>query len=179
MKRIFVVAIAAAALLVGAAYSGHLRAHAENTVDAQLSQAIAKLSDEQKAALLVLVKGIVEAKPAGESPAEAAMKTIAAFIKAAEAGDVDAMMAQVSEKFNHYEVGGKADYRAYMDGVKTEGMLEDIKGSMEDAKAEVKGDTVKVYPVELEGIFGTVTFEFDLKNDGDKWRIVGLDMTGV
>lgn len=178
MKQILAACMAVALIAAGAVFSSGRTASADANMDTALSAAIAKLNDEQKAALLVLVKGIVEAQ-SSESPAEGAMKTVSAYVKAAEAADLETLMDQVSENFNHYEVGTKSGYRAFLENVKADGMLEDISGNIEDAKAEVEGDTVKVYPVELEGIFGTVTLEFELKNEGGTWRIVGLDMSGV
>lgn len=145
----------------------------------ELTKAIAQLNPEQKAALLVIVKGIVDAKGAKASPTEGAMKTVATYVKATEDGDIDAAMACFSEKFDHYELGDKSGLRAFFEGAEAEGMLEDISGTTEDAEAEVDGDTVTVYPVEMEGIFGTVTFEFELKDEGGEWKIVTLDMTGV
>lgn len=149
------------------------------TADSNLSTTIAKLSPERKAAVLVLVNGIVAATAPQESPEEGAMKTVKAYVKAAEDADVDTLMAQISENFNHYEAGDKAGLKAFVDGVKAEGMLEDIAGNTADAKTTVEGDVVTVHPVELEGLFGTVTYEFQLKKEGDTWKIVGFDMSGV
>ncbi len=153
-----------------------LFATADNHGDDELTQAIAQLNAEQKAALLVLVKGIVDTKA---SPKDEAMKTVTAYVKAAEEGDTEKLLACFSEDFEHYDLGNKAGLRAFIEGVEAEGMLEDISGNVDDAEAEVDGDTVTVYPVELEGIFGTVTYEFELKAEGGEWKIVGFDMTGV
>ncbi len=159
-------------------FTGALNATADNHESDELTQAIAQLNAEQKAALLVLVKGIVEAKAPAVSPKEGAMKTVAAYVKAAEEGDIDSLLACFSEEFDHYELGDKAGLRKFIEGVEAEGMLEDITGTTEEAEAEVDGETVTVYPVELEGIFGTVTYEFELKAEGDAWKIVAFEMTG-
>ena len=145
----------------------------------ELTAAISQLSVEQKAALLVLVKGIVDAKAPNLTPEEGAMKTVSAYVKAAEAGDIDGLLACFSEDFDHYELGDKAGLRKFIEGVEAEGMLEDITGDFKDAKAEVEGEKVTVYPVELEGIFGTVTYEFELKAEGGEWKIIAFEMTGV
>ena len=166
-------------LTLSLALGGALSASAAHHEDGELSKAIAQLNAEQKAALLVLVKGIVDAKAPQESPTDGAMKTIKAYVKAAEEGDIDALIACFSDDFDHYELGDKAGLRAFIEGVEAEGMLEDITGNTDDAEAEVDGDTVTVYPVELEGIFGTVTYEFELKMEGGAWKIVGFDMQGV
>lgn len=155
------------------------RSAAEESVEASLTTAIQKLNDEQKAALLVLVNGIVAATAAQETPAEGAMKTVKAYVKAAEDMDVDALMAQISEHFTHEQVADKAALRAFVEEYKTEGKLEDITGNVADAKTTVTGDQVTVYPVELEGLFGTITYDFRLKKEGDTWKIVGFDMTGL
>jgi len=148
-------------------------------LDAELQATVAQLTPEQKSALLVIVKGLLQAAAPQESPEEGAMKTVEAYVKAAETLDIDILMAQVSDQFNHHEVGDKAALRGWIEQYKTEGMLEDIKGNTAEAKTEVDGDVVTVYPVEMEGLFGTVTYEFKLKKDGDAWKIVGFDMTGV
>ena len=169
----------AAVLAAGAVFAGGTLVNAQDSVDTELSTAITKLNPEQKAALLVLVNSIVQAATPQESPEDGAMKTVKAYVKAAEDADVEGLMAQISDSFNHYEVGDKAALRGFVDQVKTEGMLEDITGNTEEAKTKVEGDIVTVYPVELEGIFGTVTYEFKLKKEGDTWKIVGFDMAGV
>jgi len=188
MKKYLIVCLLAATLATGAIFTSLLtvsaaplidpNAVAIEGVDLDLVNAIAKLNDEQKAALLVLVKGIVEAR-SSESPEEGAMKTVAAYVAAAETADLEALMMQVSEDFSHYQAGTKSGYRTFLENVKAEGMLEDISGNLEEAKATVEGDRVKVSPVELEGIFGTVTLELELKNEDGTWRIVGLVMSEV
>ncbi len=179
MKSSYTHFAVSAVLAVAAIFTGGALVNAQDSVDTELSTAITKLTAEQKAALLVLVNSIVQSAGPQESPEEGAMKTVKAYVKAAEDADVEGLMAQISDNFNHYEVGDKAALRGFVDQVKTEGMLEDITGNTEEAKTEVEGDIVTVYPVELEGIFGTVTYEFKLKKEGDTWKIVGFDMTGV
>lgn len=166
-------------LAAGAVFAGGALVNAQDKVDAELAAAITKLNAEQKAALLVLVNGIVQGNAPQESPEEGAMKTVKAYVKAAEDADVEGLMAQISDHFNHYEVGDKAALRGFVEQIKTEGKLEDIRGNTADAKTEVEDDVVTVYPVELEGIFGTVTYEFKLKKEGDSWKIVGFDITGI
>lgn len=179
MKKLCAVCAAALLLALGAVSTGNAGARADTTVEAELSEAIGQLNAEQKAALLVLVKSIVDAEAGKESPAAGAMKTVNAYVKAAEAADIDGLMEQFSDNFSHYEVGDKIGYRNFLEGVKADGMLEDITGFTGDAKAEVSGDTVTVHPVDLEGLFGTVTMEFELKQEGKTWKIVGMDMQGV
>ena len=179
MKSSYTHLIVAAMLAAGATFAGGALVNAQDSVESELSTAITKLSPEQKAALLVLVNGIVQATGPQESPEEGAMKTVKAYVKAAEDADVEGLMAQISDNFSHYEVGDKAALRGFVDQVKTEGMLEDITGNTAEAKSEIEGEIVSVYPVELEGIFGTVTYEFKLKKEGESWKIVGFDMTGV
>lgn len=169
----------AAALALALVLIPAYRPTAEETVEAALTAAIQKLNEEQQAALLVLVNGIVAAAATHESPEAGAMKTVKAYVKAAEDMDVDALMAQISEQFTHEEVADKAALRAFVEQFKTEGKLEDITGNVEAAKTTVTGDEVTVYPVELEGLFGTITYDFRLKKEGDAWKIVGFDMTGL
>lgn len=176
MNRILAAGAAITILALGAVFMNV--ANAEESVDAELTASIAQLNPEQKAALLVLVKSIVDAQVT-ESPTEGAMKTVAAYVKAAEEANIEILMDQISNDFSHYEVGDKLGYQNFLEQAKAEGYLEDIMGNIEDAKAEVDGDTVTVYPVELEGLFGTGILEFELKKEGDVWKITSLEMTGV
>lgn len=166
-------------LAAGAIFTGGALVSAQDKVDTELAAAITQLTPEQKTALLVLVNGIVRANAPQESAEEGAMKAVKAYVKAAEDADVEALMAQISENFSHNEVGNKAALRGFVDQLKTEGKLEDIRGNAAEAKTEVEDGVVTVYPVELEGIFGTVTYEFKLKKEGESWKIVGFEMTGV
>lgn len=166
-------------LTLALALGGSLTVSAAHHEGDELTKAIAQLNADQKAALLVLVNGIVEAKAPMVSPTEGAMKTVSAYVEAAESGDIDGLLNCFAEDFSHYELGDKAGLRTFIEGVEAEGMLEDISGDTDDAEAEVDGDTVTVYPVELEGIFGTVTYEFTLKAEGNAWKIIGFEMTGV
>ena len=56
----------------------------------------------------------------------------------------------------------------------------DVKIITDDTEFEREGDTVTVYPVDVEGDFGSVTLEFEaqLEEDG-AWRIIGLDISGI
>lgn len=175
----FIPYVLAPVLALTLALAGALTPVFAGQEDDELTAAIAQLSAEQKSALLVLVKGIVDAKATQLSPEDGAMKTVAAYVKAAESGDIDGLLGCFSETFDHYELGDKSGLRTFIEGVEAEGMLEGITGNIKDAEATVKGDTVIVYPVELEGIFGTVTYEFEMKSEGGDWKIVAFEMTGV
>ena len=174
LQRIVAPMLALILVLGGAVYAA-----ADSHEGDELGKAIAQLSAEQKAALLVLVNGIVAAKAPAVSPKEGALNTVKAYVKAAEEGDIEGLINCFSDSFDHYELGDKNGLKKFLEGVEAEGMLEDISGNTDDAEAEVDGDTVTVYPVELEGLFGTVTYEFELKEEGGEWKIVAFDMTGV
>ncbi len=59
------------------------------------------------------------------------------------------------------------------------GYLEDLEVYMDDAEAEVDGEEVIVYPIEIMGAFGSVTFELVFQEKDGAMKIVGLDASGI
>lgn len=168
---------------------------AADDITKKLQDRIATLSTEQQAALLLLLNqlgggdGEAAAAPAAEAaPAateksveELAKEGVQSWVDAAKKGDIDGMMSFVSEDFEHYEYGDKAGLRDFLQQAQDMGYLEDLSASMEDTEIENEDDgTVILYPVDIEGMFGALTFEFVLKKEDDgKYRMVGMDVSGL
>ncbi len=165
-------------------------------VTADLQKKVSELSTEQQAALLLLLDqlaaqgGGAAAAPAAAAPAEAAAApaadpkaackaVIEQFAAAAAKEDMDGMMAVFSDSFEHYQYGDKAGVKEFLQQSADMGYLEGIEFSMEDAEFEVDGETLSVYPVDVEGSFGSITFEYVLKKEGDAWKIVEFDASGL
>lgn len=153
----------------------------------KLQDRIAGLSTEQQAALLLLLNELGgsggEAAPAAEEKSldELAKEGVQAWVDNAGKGDIDGMMSWVSEDFEHYEYGDKAGLQDFLQQALDMGYLEELEASMEDTEIEQEDDgTVILYPVDIEGMFGALTFEFVMKKEDDgKYRMIGMDVSGL
>lgn len=88
------------------------------------------------------------------------------------AQDIDSMVAYYSEDFESDQGGGKEEMRAFLQGAKEQGFLEDIQVDMSNLVIEVEGDTATAKPIDLEGAFGALTVEFDLEKRDGQWVVV-------
>ncbi|MCC6699028.1 MAG: hypothetical protein IT365_25620 [Candidatus Hydrogenedentes bacterium] len=92
-----------------------------------------------------------------------------------ETKDLAKIGLTVSEEFNHYEYGNKAQMLSAVDGMFKDGTLSGAKVSLETAETKIEGDAATVYPVEMSFASGSVTIEFNLKKEADgQWRAIGM-----
>lgn len=122
---------------------------------------------------------VVEPVAPEVAPEEGVKAAIQSWIDGTKAQDLDALMSAYSDDFTHYEYGDKAGIRDFMMQARDMGYLEGVEGSMEDAKVEVSGDKATIYPVELMGAFGAITFEYTLKKEEAGWKIISFDASGL
>ena len=105
------------------------------------------------------------------------------IIESGKKGDLDAVMAIVSEEFEHPEVGGKEDLKDFLQNAIDMGYIEtyaeDVEFDFSDAELEQDGDEISVYPVALSSAMGSVTLEFVAKWENGKWMITTLEVEGV
>lgn len=183
----FVSFFASAAVIMGVVLSAAAPASAD--VADELKAKIESMSTEQQAALLLLLSqlGSAEAAPSGDAaaaatpadPKEAVKAVIKKFADSAAKGDLEGMLSVFSENFEHYQYGDKKGVGEFLQQSADMGYLEGIEFNMDDAEFEEDGDTISVYPVDVEGSFGSVTFEYILKNEGGEWKIVEFDASGL
>ena len=187
--------ISRAALGLGVAAAFAQPVFADVTED--LQKHVAELSTEQQAALLLLLDQLAgpdaapaaaPAEAAAAAPAEAApamddnaavKAVVEKFGTSAAKEDMEGMMSVFSDSFEHYQYGDKAGVKEFLQQSADMGYLEGIEFSMEDAEFEKDGETISVYPVDVEGSFGSITFEYVLKKEGDAWKIVEFDASGL
>ena len=170
-------------------------AQAEGPLTAQLNEKIAKLTAEQQAALLLLLNtttGAAPAEAAAAAPADPAaapdpktalMDGIKNILVAAKAENLDAVMAFISDSFEHPQLGDKAGLKEFLQGAVDMGYIEmyadDTTVSTEDVEFEQDGEEMIIYPVDVEGPWGSATLEFVAKMEGGMWKIVGVDASGI
>lgn len=125
------------------------------------------------------------AAPAAAPAAEAAKPEDAILAKATEfmgkvaAKDLDGAMAAVSDKFEHYEYGSKDELKSFLEEAKGSGYLDDLKVIMDDVEVKIEGDKAVVYPVDVEGLFGSFTLELTCTKEGDTWMLTTMDIFGI
>jgi len=132
-------------------------------------------------------KGKGKVKAAEEAPAtapapkpeEAILTQAKVFLDKLAAKELDAAMAAVSDKFEHYEYGSKAELRSFLDEAVQAGYVDDLKIITDDTEVKIEGDKAVIYPVDVEGLFGSFTLELTCQKEGDSWMVSTLDIFGI
>ncbi len=107
------------------------------------------------------------------------MAGVALFTTKLAEQDIEGALVGVSDDFDHYEFGDKEGLLDFLQQAVDMGYLEDIEVSTEDAEVEIDGDEATVYPVDVEGAFGSVTLEFILEKIDGIWSVTSLDASGI
>ncbi len=89
--------------------------------------------------------------------------------------NLDRFIATFSEDFSSSQGGGKAEIGDFIGGAMEQGYLEGVEVNVEDAEIKIEGDTATASPVELDGVFGVMTFGVTLKKEDGTWRIIGME----
>ena len=163
-------------------------AHAEDaSLTAKLHAMVDQLNTEQQAALYLLLTSLTGSAQAA-APAAAAEADLPAqfadylakFLEAARSENVDALMAMVSKDFYQRDVGDKDSLRGMLENVIDMGYIEtygeDIEFITDDAEFELEGDTLTVYPVDIETPMGGVTVEIIAQREDGAWKISGVEV---
>jgi len=114
-----------------------------------------------------------------EKPEESILSQAKVFLNKLAAKELDAAMAAVSEKFEHYEYGSKAELRSFLDEAVQAGYVDDLKIITDDTEVKIEGDKAVIYPVDVEGLFGSFTLELTCQKEGDSWMVSTLDIFGI
>jgi len=119
------------------------------------------------------------APAAAVKPEDAIMERVMVFLNKLADKDLDGAMAAVADDFEHYDFKTKADLRAFLDDAIATGYLDDIEIKTEDAEIKIDGNKATVYPVDIEGTFGTVTLELVGELRDGKYMLTTLDAFGI
>ncbi|HOH29091.1 MAG TPA: hypothetical protein PLC40_05415 [Candidatus Hydrogenedentes bacterium] len=124
-------------------------------------------------------EGAAPAAAPVEKPEESILSQAKVFLNKLAAKELDAAMAAVSEKFEHYEYGSKAELRSFLDEAVQAGYVDDLKIITDDTEVKIEGDKAVIYPVDVEGLFGSFTLELTCQKEGDSWMVSTLDIFGI
>ncbi len=113
------------------------------------------------------------------SPEEEIMAGVKQFTGKLGEGDIAAAMAAVDPEFSHYEYGDREGLQMFLEQAKEMGYLDGLEITLGDAEVEMDGDKATVYPVDIEGNFGSATLEFTIEKKDGTWVLTGLDVYGI
>jgi hypothetical protein len=149
----------------------------------QLQEKVAALSTEQQAALYLLLSQLTdgEAAPAvaEASPEEIITEGIQNFFEAAKVGDDETLLSFFSEDFRHFMFGDREGLKGYLADARGMGYLDGIEVDMSYAEFKEEDGKITVYPVDVQGSFGLITFEYVLRPEDGTWRVIELDVEGL
>ena len=126
--------------------------------------------------LVVLVFAVVfcgcQTPVKGPSDKELINTTMTEWKAAFEARDLDRLMAVFSDNYISSTGGGKVAMRERMAGAIERGSLDNVEVKIQNAKLTLVGETATFGPVEITSDRGTLTIEYTLQREGDKWLII-------
>ena len=124
-----------------------------------------------------------KAAAAAEAPAEesdaAILEQAMFFLNKVAAKDLDAALSAVSDKFEHYEYGTKEELRLFLDQAILMGYLDDLKIITDDTEVKKEDGKVVIYPIDVEGLFGSFTLELTCHKEDGKWMVTTMDVFGI
>jgi len=127
---------------------------------------------------LLAVAGCASAP--SKSPEEQIRETVAKWTATLQQQDVDGCMSYFSEQFTNYSWGDKEGAREFIQDAKDTGLLEGLEISTDAMEITFDGpDRARVYPIDITGSFGTLTFDATVVKEKDGWKVIGLSAPGL
>ena len=108
----------------------------------------------------------------GVSDEDAIQAIVDNAMTALKAGDIDTMVAAYdADTFESDQGGGIAETKEFLQGAKEQGFLDGIEVDTSNLAITVDGTSASAKPIDLEGAFGTLTLEFELKKIDGTWKV--------
>lgn len=148
-------------------------------IDAAIEEVGAALSGAAPCPMAAPCPATAGDAAAAASPEEMIMTGVEEFTGMLAGGDIAGAMEAVDPEFSHYEYGDREGLQMFLEQAKEMGYLDGLEISLEDAEVEVEGEKATVYPVDIEGNFGSATLEFTLGAKDGTWVMTGLDVYGI
>lgn len=96
-------------------------------------------------------------------------------VQAIKAKDYEVFSKNVSESFYSSAVGDRNDLLKYLKNAEEIGFLDGIEIDLSQAAIVVEGATATVDPVYADGVFGSLTLNFEGAKENGTWVITGLE----
>lgn len=120
---------------------------------------------------LVALSGCASYGGGGLSDEEMISNLVADSMTALKAGDIDGMLVSYASDYQS-DQGSLDDQRSFLEGAKEQGFLDDIATNTDAMEIAVDGNSATAGPVDLEGVFGTLSVTYELEKRDGKWLIV-------
>jgi len=127
----------------------------------------------------VLFVGCATGSQKSVTPEEEISVQLEKWSEAMVSKDIDSIMALFSDKFAHYAWENKEGARTFIEEAIDLGYLDDVKVILDDAAIKVDGDVGSIYPVDLEGAFGSLSMELIVGHENGTWLLTGMDAPGL
>lgn len=116
---------------------------------------------------------------AAAKPEESVLDKAKVFLNKLAEKDLATAMTAVSENFEHYEYGSKAELKSFLEEAIQAGYIDDLKIITDDAEVKIEGDKAVLYPIDVEGLFGSFTLELTGQKEDGKWMVTSMDIFGI
>jgi len=111
----------------------------------------------------------------GLSDEEQVKKQMQEAVQAIQAKNYDVFSKNVSESFYSSAVGDRNDLLKYLKNADEMGFLDGIEIDLSQAEIVIEGTTGTVDPVYADGVFGSLTLNFEGAKENGVWVITGLE----
>ena len=162
----------------------HAQAEASADAKTKLHALVDELTPGQQEAVYQMIvqfrQGPSKAARREMDPFSRFKQRFSSYIKAANDGDIDGMMAFYSEDFDSPRFGDKDGYRDFLSSAADMGMLDGLEGNTDDASLELLSDgTGSISGIEISGPFGSITIDLEGKFVDGEWETTGIDIIGI
>lgn len=96
-------------------------------------------------------------------------------VQAIQAKDYDVFSKNVSESFYSSAVGDREDLLKYLKNADEMGFLDGIEIDLSQADIAIEGTTGTVGPAYADGVFGSLTLNFEGAKENGVWLITNLE----
>lgn len=127
----------------------------------------------------ILIVGCATGSYSLATPEEEITQQMEKWSAALISKDIDSIMALFSDKFTHSAWGDKEGARAFIEEAISGGYLDGVKVLLDDAKIKADGDVGSVYPVDIDGSFGSLSMELIVGRENGKWLLTSMDAPGL
>jgi hypothetical protein len=91
-------------------------------------------------------------------------------------GDLDAIMAMVSEDYSNSQGATKSALQGLLATASSQGIFTDMKVDMANAEMNIDGDTASVTPVIFNTAVGALTLSYELKKESGVWMFTSTEL---
>ncbi len=116
---------------------------------------------------------------AAAKPEESVLDKAKVFLNKLAEKDLTTAMTAVSENFEHYEYGSKVELKSFLEEAIQAGYIDDLKIITDDTEVKIEGDKAVLYPIDVEGLFGSFTLELTGQKEDGKWMVTSMDIFGI